>query len=375
MRSSGLPLTDVRNPATFRSRGVAVPFTAPMLAGARIRAGTHNGPDLVVPNLSGGPGFSVFRWPGVRTLCHPTIHDIVLFQRLAALPWIDPERLHQAALSVAQDGYAGRQAAAAAIAAIAAHREARRRTHLRLQGSLTGQIEPDAPGNDTSLELSTDFGRRAGQALHTLALAINVPDAQLTAGVDALADALAPLGIAPTDRDARIPRLLKRLGETRDAVGAWLETTTAGTVANEVEGLGRFVAAGMTAAHDDGRLLLARIRTVAKDPVSLLRQWVAAPRETLALIQRPSWFLDGWGRMCLLWSCADHHAARRAALLEMAQVMPAMPTEAATWINRALSGPAADHAVRIVSHNDAWRRGAAGFALVQRNEALCALGL
>ena len=96
-----------------------------------------------------------------------------------------------------------------------------------------------------------------------------------------MADALAPLGIAPTDRDARIPRLLKRLGETRDAVGAWLETTTAGADTNEIDGLGRFVAAGMTAAHDAGRLLLARTRTVAKDPVSLLRQWVAAPRETL----------------------------------------------------------------------------------------------
>ncbi len=87
-----LPIPPVRDhyPATFRNRGAAVPFTTPLLAGARARDSKGAGVELVIPNPSGGRGVYIVQWPGVRALCTPTVHDTVLFGRIAQLKRIDP---------------------------------------------------------------------------------------------------------------------------------------------------------------------------------------------------------------------------------------------------------------------------------------------
>ncbi len=49
----------------------------------------------------------------------------------------------------------------------------------------------------------------------------------------------------------------------------------------------------------------------------------------MATANRADWVLDGWEWVCLLWlAAADTGAARRRALLEMAQLVPVLPGEA-----------------------------------------------
>src|ERR1700712_5461419 len=50
------------HPTTFLERGVAVPFTTPMLAGTRARPAEKQGLELVIPNPSGGRGVYIMAW-------------------------------------------------------------------------------------------------------------------------------------------------------------------------------------------------------------------------------------------------------------------------------------------------------------------------
>lgn len=369
MQTIALPLTEFHHPATFQSRGVAVPFTTPLLAGARVRAGSNNAPELVVPNPSGGRGVYIVQWSGVRALCNPTVHDTLLFRRVAGLPRIDPGCLREAALAIAREGYAGIEAAAAATLAIDTDRRLGLRVHFQLLTALLNQVNPAGRNGPVSPERTPEFDRRASNVLHAIAPAFGCPATQLATGLDALGDAFASVGMMPDDRDTRVPRLLGKLDDTRNRVSQWLGASPD----NDIGGLGRTIVSGMTVAHRAGSALLAAARTELADPAGLLKRWVANPLETTAMAARCDWLLDGWQGVCLLWQTADCDATRRAALLEMAQVLPVMPREVAEWTDTPIPESVMDPAARVVSTNDDWRRGAAAFALIRRNEALRAM--
>ena len=97
MTDLNLPLLDAYTPTSFQERGVAVPFTTPRLAGARIRRPERSGTEFIVPNPSGGRGVYVLHWGALRQLCRPTVHDTLLHQRIARLAVIDPAGVRLAA--------------------------------------------------------------------------------------------------------------------------------------------------------------------------------------------------------------------------------------------------------------------------------------
>lgn len=370
MQTIALSLIEFHHPVTFQSRGVAVPFTTPLLAGARVRKGSHNAPDIVVPNPSGGRGVYIVQWSGVRALCHPTVHDTVLFQRLAGLDRLNPERMRETALAIAGEGYAGTEAAAAATLTAATDRVLRLRAHFRLLTALLNQVNPAGRGDGAvSPHRTAEFDRRTSNVLHGIAPAFGCAAMHLAAGLEALGDAFAPIGIMPDERDTRIPRLVAKLEDTRNRVSLWLGAAPD----NDIGGLGRTVTAAMTVAHQLASDVLSATRSMSADPAGLLKHWVANPEETVAIAARCDWLLDGWEGVCLLWQQASHDSGRRAALLEMAQVLPVMPRQVSEWTDRPVPDSAMDPAARVVSQNDDWRRGSAAFTLIQRNEALRAM--
>jgi hypothetical protein len=105
-------------PATFAERGVAMPFTTPMLAAARLRRGADGLPELLLPAL-GGRGVYILGWEACLGLCGPTLHDRGLWAELAGRT-PSPAAVRDAARRVALRGLAGRAARAAAEARLAA---------------------------------------------------------------------------------------------------------------------------------------------------------------------------------------------------------------------------------------------------------------
>ena len=355
------PPTEFYQPASFRGRGVAVPFTTPMLAGARVREAKDV--ELVVPNLSGSRGIYVLQWPGVREFCKPTVHDTILYQHIAVLPRIDPASVRSAALDVAKQGYAGRGAAAAAEAITSRDRSHGFQACAVLTARLLRQAEPD--GQDGGrLAGNRFFDAHAVAMLRRMAPAMGCSVNELEDAVAAVSRMFAPIGVAVDDRVARVPRLIDRLKETCVSLSRWVNKDPG----NDIVGLGLPLVATIKATCDASEAVLAATRTTLIDPATLLKRWFDNPDGVLATASRCDWLLDGWERVCLLWLVAHSTAARRASLLEMAQVLPALPTEVEEWTEMSVPDHALHEACRVTSQSDSWRTGSAAFTLVQRNE-------
>ena len=119
--------------------------------------------------------------------------------------------------------------------------------------------------------------------------------------------------------------------------------------------------------------MLGRARSGLADPLALLGLWVRHGTGIVARAGRCDWLLDGWERIALLWLSAQTHAAKRAVLLEMASLLPALPREAKEWTDTPIPVAAMEQTFTIVSLENAWRTGGAAFNLIARNEKLLAM--
>lgn len=316
--------------ATFEERGVSVPFTTPTLAGARVRQDLRHGLVLVVPNPSGGRGVYVLPWPGVRDMCHPTLHDNMLhdYVTVGSNGQATPASVRAAARRVAMDGAAGRAAHAAAVDAI--------------------RIE------SASREATTRF------LLYALA-ARTAMQADL-AEVTALAAVVDEVGVGPHAPQASVPMRLAQLISPRDELAAWAQMGADET---------GYVTMTCNMADLSIRCtehVLAAARAQVADPGSLIGAWRTSPETVASVAARPAWVLDGWELPCLLWGAASGVAARRGALAEIGQMLAVLPLEAGLWIGASIDVEVGQAVRRMVGLNQDWRSGLTMVDLVARNE-------
>lgn len=366
MPDAAFPLIPPNDTATFCHRGAAAPFTTPRLAGARVRRLRQANTELVLTNPSGARGVYVLPWTGVRALCQPTVHDTILFRRFEALGSVDPASIRQAALAVAAEGHAGREAMAAAQSAIEADHTQRARAHVLL---LTKLVQRHDGRQSVSAEWSTDLERRATAVLHRIAPSLGVPAAQLAHSLVALGDLFAPVGVAADDHAARIPRLLLRLAATSTDMDRWPGNERT----DDIDGLARTIVTAMRAACDIGAALLGAVRATLNDPAALLKRWLCDQAAVRASATRCDWVLDGWERVSLLWHMTGTATTRQNVLLEMAALIPNLPREVLGWTDIAIPAEAVEQTCRVTSHEDGWRTGVAALALIARNEKLIAM--
>jgi hypothetical protein len=331
-----LPIAESYQPASFAERGVDAPFTAPLLAGARMRPMNRPGIEFVVPNPSGGRGVYTLPWSSARLLCSPTVHDLRLYEELQRLPALTPGSVRLAARVVALQGLAGQEAQEAANLAAAQDAAARLRAVSLLW-----------------------------LALHSAALPGFTPEV-VARELDALGTLFAPLGLPPDADAARLPRLLAALVVLRAETDVWARVNAGEPIAS----LAAMVSASAALVVTAAALLVQDARDLATDVPGLLRQWTRAPAQVAARIARTEWLLDGWDRIDLLWQEARWPAGQRAALLEMAQLVPDLRLELADWTGQHLANPQPGQDCRVISLSEGWRTGSASFGLIARNERL-----
>jgi len=316
--------------ATFGERGVSVPFTTPALAGARVRRDARHGLALLVPNPSGGRGICVLPWSGVRAICHPTLHDGMLHDAIAASNGepVSPAVVRAAARRVAEDGAAGRAAQAAAARAIQTEDESRQATNRYLLYALAAQ---------TTVQASS-------------------------AEVAALASVVDEIGVGPHAAQAGIPVRLAQLKRLRAELVTWLNTGADDT------GYGPMACGMADLAIRCAEQVAAAARGRVADVEGLLADWRTRAGDVAALFSRAAWVLDGWSLPCLLWSAASGVVAQRAALIEIGQMLAVLPKEAGQWIGSSIDAEA-NQAIRpTVGLNQDCRAGLSALDLVARNE-------
>lgn len=364
-----LPLIQSYKPASFMERGVAVPFTTPQLAGARVRAAERTGTEFLVPNPSGGRGVYVLHWGGVRQLCHPTVHDTLLHQRISRLPVMDPRGVRLTARQLAAEGMAGRDASVAAQAAAQAEAEDIVLINFLLLIALMEQIEPSGLTIGAATERTPALDRRARLVVTKFGATIGRDPGQISADLEALSALFVAAGPEESAATTRLPRLLARLDAASLALSAWAKRYPDDGFASLADSLGR--SAGVTASC--ARATLRGVRAMTSDMRGLVAAWIGAPAEVDRQASRPEWVLDGWERFCLLWETSTHVSTQRAVLQEMAQLVPLLPKEVADWGEERMELETLEPVLRAARLNEAWRGGGASFGLIARNERLQAL--
>jgi hypothetical protein len=351
-------------PGSFQERGVAVPFTAPMLASARVRPARRGTVEIILPNPSGERGFYVLTWAGARELCRPTLNDTLLADGLAALPLLSPVSVRRVARDLAAAGHLGEDGRQAALTA--AEREAKRAAaiHARLMQLMEEQLAAAAqrPGNE----------RQPAEAVVTIAGTMpRQRPGTVSPVLELLSHVFVPAGLGSTAATARLPGLIGRLRAMSASIEKWAETHPD----PEITAIGLVVADCARTAAEQAEALASAARSLTRDMPGLLRAWLADPSDIAAKVERPDWILDGWDYIALLWESAVRPGGERSALLETAQLLTPMPRELTDWLRLPADQHGAEPAARVTSLGDGWRSGSAAFALVARNERLRILAL
>ena len=86
-----------------------------VIAEADVQSQLLGGLDLILFSPSGTCHYYIVGWGGAQTLCRPTVHDCMLYERLSALHVLTPAVCRSVSRKVAADGYAGEAAQQAAL--------------------------------------------------------------------------------------------------------------------------------------------------------------------------------------------------------------------------------------------------------------------
>lgn len=312
-------------PVTFLDRGVAIPFTTPILLGARARP-ADRGLELVLANPSGGVGHYILPWHAMPEVCAPSLHDRKLFDLVSRLNPPTPSAIKAAARDVAREGWAGKAAAQAATQAFEEEQRCRLLTHFQLLLRLTRQVE--GPGVAPPIEADTRGNQqaRAKVALGRIATRFRVAGDNLPGWLEQVAMIYAEHGIGEMAADAPTNRRLRELRALAEAVTAHARLTTR----QEEAACADLVAEAAQLTLRSVREPVARIEALLDDVPDLMIRVGQDPRSIHALAAQPDWLLDGWTTIQDLWSVAPP-AWRGHALAEMADLIPVIPREVRDW--------------------------------------------
>lgn len=361
-----LPPIRPYHPTTFLERGVALPFTTPRLGGTRARPGKKHSVELVVPNLSGGRGVYIMPWTSLTALCRPTLHDKIFSQKIANVVNVTPGTIRRIAREIAAEGLAGEEAMEAARIATDADKGDRVVTNFRLLMLLVDQVgRRFRPSSLTAAATEgLDPSARARLTVEWISPRLGQTGTWTANALEELADVLAHIGVGSTGTIGRIPRLTSLLAEVRAEIADW------GTAKREEDqaAYARMICAVVDVTLSLAQTMVSKAQGLPDNMVELLRSWATDPGSVIELVSRPEWLLDGWEQICLIWRNASDDAMRRAAMAEIATLIPILPKEVNDWCSTQYEIDSLNRFRRLVQLNEDWFTGSLVFDLIARNE-------
>jgi hypothetical protein len=360
--------SDSFEPASFRERGATVPFTTPLLLNARIRAATSGrGYEMVVANPSGGRGALIMPWSSMPDICSPTLFDKHLWESFHAAEDISPIGIRHEAQRLAAQGLAGRRAALAAKDAQRRDQAGQRLMRSMLLETLIAASEgPTEAAGRPNLADTASFLKRGERAVARAAALAQMPVAEFTTDLEALAVALS--GSAPkiAGEDARLRDMITNLDDLANQVTDWAGDQSEG--APHVLAA-RFIVETARQTLECAEMALATTDALIADLGLFVPKWRSERDKVIERARGPEWVLDGWKTPIGLWAAADA-VQRRSAIWEIALIAPILPREAKAWLGKVSDWRETPRrTTQVVRDKSDWRSGNA-MELVARNEHL-----
>lgn len=317
-------------PPSFAERGASVPFTTPIIVGARVR-GRGGDLELIVPNPSGAKGNYILQWKSLPDVFTLTVHDRVLHRAIGEAGASTPDTVRSATLKTAATGLAGPAAAKQAKAMLKDQEDFK----LLIQFSLLADTVAQLSGGELQITLAhvqSDTGRQQAKLiLARVAHKVKLEGNELYAQLEAWADLIGSVGSPKLPRPPRLRRMRIRIEEFANSIGSWSEVDR--SEASPLGALASLVARETSAlAGEHFAVIDAHIAAVD----AAITNWEKTQAEIELNVGRIAWMLDGWDMLVAMWDDAVLKPAyeQQATVQELARILPIVPEEEVTGVRR-----------------------------------------
>ncbi|MEQ8334437.1 hypothetical protein [Nisaea sp.] len=311
-------------PTSFKERGVAVPFTTPSVAMARVRNDERGRLELVISGLSGGRGVYVIGWSAVPETFKLTVYDRVLHEHINYIETVTPEEVRLAALRAAATGLAGDDAAEAAFNSSTRVTEDQIRTSL----ALTQHLVKSILGVDLDIglaELLMPSGQQKVQnLLGRIARTENIDPETLSRVMTEWGDLLDALGVLEHRPRGRFRKVLEDAHHFLTSYADWLRT---GDLAEDHPAT--LIADVLEETVKSWSQAFQTTDDYAHDPRATIKNWRNAKPRLEALSVQIPWLEDGWPAIFSMWETAlrESHEHRLETVATIMSGLPLMPRD------------------------------------------------
>ena len=361
-RSSHLGLV----PSTFEERGIAVPFTTPVLAQTRVRLDDRERLEVLIPGFAGGKGTYILPWKGIPEMVTMTVHDRTLHEEITESKVSSPHDMRLAALKVARSGLAGAEAAKAAQKALNAEMEQRTLVNFRLM-MMALELSGLGMGEFRQAGIDSDAGQEiAKRGLVTLGWKIGITGEECYQRIQELSELLTPIGFAEEIPPGRTREVLASLASLRYSLRRWAR-------GNPTDDAPLTEFASEVAHHtlDVTEGVIQDIDKTLSDYRALLAEWDKRHEGFRRAVGRLSWLLDGWEYVIAVWQEAGKGTLsdQARALSEILRVLPLLPKEESNGEDHGKAAALRTNQVKTVKLHEDWRTGEMDMELILRIES------
>ncbi len=358
---------DKSGPLLLGERTVGLPFTTPLLCGAKARLAKAGAVELLVPNPAGARGFYVMDLRGTREYCQLTVHDEMLLENLLSMDAITPATVRRCARDVAVAGAAGRAAAAAAKQAAERDDGIINLTNYLMLMRLLRKVGIDEAalqqpvGRDRAVQ--SDIKRR----LVSLTPQIGLTADEVLDTVGDIAVYASAIGFADSDIRTRHLLILEQLRPFAQAITRWavLEGGDHKERADQVVDCANWTLRVVAP-------MLADCQARLEDIPELVRSWRDDRDDVRERFALPDWLLDGWPEIISLWhgAAGEDRSMQRAAVAQIHRLLPLAQMIAEQGTVEVLRMDSAIIRGRSVKLHEDWKTGVVLSGMRTRTEAL-----
>ncbi len=289
---------------------MAVPFTTPELAFARLRRG-QGGREFLLPNPSGGQGNYVLSWPAIRAMMPISMFDRLLYDLVEKQDVSTPLMMRTAELQVTATGISGPVAARKAREDIEEVQQYQLYTTFTLTLSLLKAANMPEPDLSVASLHSESVQRQIKAALLDLAASLQIQHDELHTRIEVLAALVSPLGLGSACEAGYLRQMAEEVGRLRDALREYSEMGL-----DDVSTLAEFEADTANLIHGLVTQKIGQIDIMMASLINFLTSWDTYSERLISSMLDLSWLLDGWGGPVRF-----HRAAQRSSREQQAELV------------------------------------------------------
>ena len=357
----------------YQSEGVAVDFTTPILANARIRPSDGDRLEVILSDLGGGRGHYVVPLRHLEKAVTMTVHDHTLCEEVLHRNASSPDDIRRAVLTVAKMGLAGQKAAKLASQMIDDEQNERMLTTVCLVRRAVTYGDPSASKAPPSFnELATDIARsKVKVELGRVARTARLSSDAVYNVLEEWAGIIAPVGVPDMPVECRLRRLGRQVFELASQLRQWAD--------DEISHVGdraRLVADYAVRVGRDAERRMTALDEYTIDIVETICGWKESAMELRASMDALAWTLNGWEGNLRRWRDAAQvsREEQQRVVSAILATRPARGDASQSDGAHEFAHPARTGTRKVQAYQD-WKTGQIDYDAVRRLEALRAQAL